>query len=136
MKATFTGFDAMWVGSSGMPLKAAVKVKNANSMAGDEVVGLYLAPPDVPTNPRARRRRNSLEQDRLDRRLIHQIVVERLAELVDLSANVGNVLSGREGLDEHRHVERRRRSLDLIQERVCLGQRAHEVLRVGGRRPS
>jgi beta-glucosidase len=37
-----------------MPLKAAVKVKNANSMAGDEVVGLYLAPPDVPTNPRVK----------------------------------------------------------------------------------
>ncbi len=39
---------------AGEPLKATVKVKNTSSSAGDEVVELYLAPPDVPTNPRVK----------------------------------------------------------------------------------
>jgi beta-glucosidase len=38
----------------GAPLKATVKVKNTSSIAGDEVVELYLEPPNVPTNPRVK----------------------------------------------------------------------------------
>jgi beta-glucosidase len=38
--------------TAGTPLKVTVKVKNTASTAGDEVVELYLAPPDAPTNPR------------------------------------------------------------------------------------
>jgi beta-glucosidase len=40
--------------TAGEPLKATVKVKNTSSTAGDEVVELYLAPPNTPANPRVK----------------------------------------------------------------------------------
>ena len=40
--------------STRAPIQATVKVKNTSLTAGDEVVELYLAPPEVPTNPRVK----------------------------------------------------------------------------------
>jgi beta-glucosidase len=40
--------------TAGAPLKVTVKVKNTASAAGDEVVELYLAPPNAPNNPRVK----------------------------------------------------------------------------------